>query len=200
LTVVEINPGYLEIIPKYEMVKSLLSNPKIEIVIDDGRRWLFRNSERRFDAVIMNTTWHYRAFATNLLSVEFLNLVRSHLNPGGIFFYNTTFSNEAQRTGATVFPYAYKFINFLVASDSPIMVDTERLTRTLKDYTIDGNPVLKLPEDRSKLEEILGILASVDQDRRWPLEMESRDHILARTAGLGIITDDNMLTEWRGKD
>jgi hypothetical protein len=150
----------------------------------------------------MNTTWHYRAFATNLLSVEFLNLVRSHLNSGGIFFYNTTFSNEAQRTGATVFPYAYKFINFLVVSDSPIIVDTERLSRTLKDYTIDGKPALRLsePEDRGALEEILGIFASVDQDRPWTLEMESRDHILARTVGLGIITDDNMLTEWRGKD
>ena len=202
LTVVEINPAYLQIIPKYKIVKTLLSNLKIEIVIDDGRRWLFRNSERRFDAVIMNTTWHYKAFATNLLSVEFLNLVRSHLNPGGILFYNTTFSNEADRTGATVFPYAYKFINFMLVSDSPIIVNTERLTRTLKDYTLDGKPVLKLskPEDRDKLEEILGVFASVDQDRPWMLEMESRDHILARTAGLGIITDDNMLSEWRGKD
>jgi len=30
LTVIEINPGYLEIIPAYEMVKTLLSNPKKE--------------------------------------------------------------------------------------------------------------------------------------------------------------------------
>ncbi len=199
LTVIEINPGYLEIIPAYEMVKTLLSNPKIKIVIDDGRRWLLRNSERRFDAVIMNTTWHWRAFATNVLSVEFLNLVRAHLNPKGIILYNTTFSNEAQRTGATLFPYAYKYINLLVVSDSPIIIDTGRLTRTLRSYTLDGKPVLNLskPEDRSELEEILGVFGSVDQDRSWVLEMESRDHILARTAGLGIITDDNMLTEWR---
>ena len=90
----------------------------------------------------------------------------------------------------------------MLVSDSPIIVNTERLTRTLKDYTLDGKPVLKLskPEDRDKLEEILGVFASVDQDRPWMLEMESRDHILARTAGLGIITDDNMLSEWRGKD
>ncbi len=199
LTVVEINPGYLELIPEYEMVKTLLRNKKIEIVIDDGRRWLLRNPGQKFDVVIMNTIFHWRAFSTNLLSMEFLNLVRSHLNPGGILFYNTTFSDEAQRTGATVFPYAYKFKPYLIVSDSPITIDTDRLRKTLKDYSLDGKPVLNLSKKRHtlKLEKILDIFESVDQDRPPNLQMESRDHILKRTEGLGIVTDDNMLTEWR---
>ena len=147
----------------------------------------------------MNTTWHWRAFITNLLSVEFLNIVRAHLKPGGIFLYNISFSDEAQRTAATVFPYAYKFINFMVVSDSPINIDKERLTQTLKDYTIDGKPALDLsqPKEKAKLEEILGIFEGIDQDRTWTLEMKSRDLILEQTEGVGIVTDDNMLTEWR---
>jgi spermidine synthase len=40
LTVVEINPGYLHLIPEQPTVASLLRNPKVRIVIDDGRRWL----------------------------------------------------------------------------------------------------------------------------------------------------------------
>src|SRR5476649_179179 len=93
LTVVEINPGYLALIARSPQVASVLSNPKVTIVTDDGRRWLRANPGRHFDAIVSNTTWHFRASVTNLLSVEFLDLGRLHLNPGGIFFYNTTSSD-----------------------------------------------------------------------------------------------------------
>lgn len=200
LTVVEINPGYTRLIPKYPMVASLLKNPKVHIVIDDGRRWLARNPDRRFDCVVMNTTWHWRAFATNLLSVEFLNLVRAHLKSGGILLYNTTFSPEAARTGSVVFPYAYKFINLLVVSDSPFAIDKARWEKSLRGYCIDGKPALDPSngEQSKKLDHILSIADSLDKNRPWQDELESRKHILARTKGLGLITDDNMLTEWRG--
>jgi spermidine synthase len=42
----------------------------------------------------MNTTYHWRDHSTNLLSTDFLAIVRHHLNPGGVFFYNTTDSKE----------------------------------------------------------------------------------------------------------
>ena len=56
LTVVEINPGYLDIIKRYPAVASLLTNPKVRIFIDDGRRWLNRHPDLRFDAIVQNTT------------------------------------------------------------------------------------------------------------------------------------------------
>ena len=40
LTIVEINPGYATLIAQEPEVASLLTNPKVTIVIDDGRRWL----------------------------------------------------------------------------------------------------------------------------------------------------------------
>ena len=40
LTVLEINPAYLELVRRYPEVSSLLSNPKVEIVINDARRWI----------------------------------------------------------------------------------------------------------------------------------------------------------------
>ena len=45
-TIVEINPGYLRLIPMYREVASVLENPKVNVVIDDGRRWLLRNPRR----------------------------------------------------------------------------------------------------------------------------------------------------------
>jgi len=89
MTIVEINPGYLPLIRQNPEVESLLRNPKVHIVIDDGRRWLVGHLDRRFDFILMNTTFNWRANATNLLSMEFMGLLRAHMNPGGIAYYNT---------------------------------------------------------------------------------------------------------------
>src|SRR5207302_5717931 len=99
LRIVEINPGYLQIIRAYPPVSGLLKNPKVEIMIDDARRWLLRHPEEKFDSVIMNTRFHLREHVSSLLSMEFLQLVRQHLKPHGIFLYNTTYSERALLTG-----------------------------------------------------------------------------------------------------
>ncbi len=103
------NPGYLRIIEQYTEVASLLKNPKVELYIDDGRRWLIAHPNEKFDAIVMNTTYHFREHASSLLSEDFLQIIRLHLNPGGIHYYNTARSNEVLRTGATVFPIPCDF-------------------------------------------------------------------------------------------
>jgi spermidine synthase len=195
LTVVEINPGYLQVIPQYPQVASVLQNPKVKIEIDDGRRWLVRNPTRKFDVIVSNTSFHWRANATNLLSVDFLRLIRQHLKPGGVFFYNTTGSEEAQLTGATVFPYALRVVNFLAVSDSPIQVDRERWKRTLAAYRIDGKPVFDLtqPEQQQRLDEVLS-LTDIQPGKR--MAMEYADTLRERYAGKRLFTDDNMGVEW----
>src|SRR5579871_306328 len=129
--VVEINPGYVEVIKRYPLVAPLLHNPKVELVIDDGRRWMERHRDRKFDVIVMDTIYYWRSNATNLLSVEFLDLARQLLKPGGVLYYNTTFSWDAQYTGAQHFPYAYRFGPFMAVSDSPIPADAERWRQTL---------------------------------------------------------------------
>ncbi|MBX3207802.1 MAG: fused MFS/spermidine synthase [Labilithrix sp.] len=198
LTVVEINPGYLTLISKYDEVKSLLSNPKVEIAVDDGRRWLNRHADERFDAVVMNTTWNWRAHSTNLLSVEFLELVRSRLAPGGIFYFNTTSSDDAKKTASTVFPHALRVYNFMAVGDSPFAFDKERWRATLTTMTIDGAPILDAAEDQSLLEDLVRYADSVNDPPRDD-GIEKRESVLARVdaAGARVITDDNMVTEWR---
>ena len=197
--VIEINPGYLEVIRRYPMVAPLLHNPKVELVIDDGRRWMLRNRERKFDVIVMDTIYYWRAHATNLLSVEFLDLARQLLKPGGILYYNTTFSWDAQRTGAEHFPYAVRFGPFMAVSDSPILLDTERWRNTLLRYRLEGRPILdpSKAEDLDLLREILGHAATLPGASYVSEGMETRENILRRTEGLRIITDDNMATEWR---
>ena len=46
LTIVEINPGYNRLIAGHPEVAGVLTDPKVDIVIDDGRRWLNRHPDR----------------------------------------------------------------------------------------------------------------------------------------------------------
>jgi spermidine synthase len=198
LTIVEINPGYLTLIGQEPEVASLLTNPKVRVIIDDGRRWLRANSGRRFDAVISNTTWHFRANVTNLLSIEFLDLVKSHLNPGGVFFYNTTDSPRVQRTGCLAFAHGARLLNHMVVSETPIRWDFERWRRILEEYRIDGRPVFDVSraDDRAELNHLQSWQTSLAaRDEMRPIEACS--DILSRTAGRRQVSDDNMGSEWR---
>ena len=201
LTIIEINPAYSEMVERYPAVRSLLENPKVEYVIDDARRWLSANPDRRFDVIVQNTTFYWRAYSANLLSREFFEMIRTHLETGGLYYFNSTWSAVGQRTAAMAFPHAYRFSSMMAASDAPIRPDTGRLRSVLLGYRIDGRPVLDpaRPEDREHLEQLV---ARLEEERpysyrtRWQSGLESRSSILQRTEGFETATDDNMATEW----
>jgi len=186
LTAIEINPGYLDVIRGSPVVASLLANPKVEVIVDDGRRWLHR-TDRRFDAIVQNTTYHWRAHATNLLSREYLELCRRHLEPGGVVIYNTTHSRDAQRTGLELFPYAWLLERALYVSDAPLEPDFARWRALLLRYEIDGRRVI----DPRRPDYEAGFAHLVDPARwidRTALERLTREAV--------VITDDNMASEW----
>jgi spermidine synthase len=200
LTVVEINPGYVALIKKEPEVASVLANPKVKIITDDGRRWLRANPDRHFDAIVSNTTWYFRASVTNLLSVEFLDIVRRHLNPGGIFFYNTTDSDRAQRTGCLAFAHGARFTNHMVVSDVPVAWDFQRWRHTLESYRIDGAPIFDMAreQDRAMIDQLASWQQSLAPENAHAASrpIEPCPDLLARTAGKRSVTDDNMGSEW----
>lgn len=200
MTIVEINPGYLSLIPQRPIVASLLHNPKVHVEIDDGRRWLIAHPESKFDFILMNTSYHWRAHASNLLSTEFMQILRQHLLPGGVAYYNTTSSARTQFTGATSFPYALRLSNFLAVSDSPIIFDRSQCEQALINYTLDGHPVFNLsnPADRRALDSIVSLPFHNNETMGRYLDesIEDRSSLLARLKGQRLITDDNMGTEW----
>jgi len=196
VTIVEINSGYLQLIPLYSSVAGLLKNPKVEIVIDDARRWLLHHPEKKFDLMLMNTRNYCRAHASSLLSVEFLQLARQHLLPDGIFFYNTTFSTRALLTGVTVFPYGLRIRNCLAVSDSPVEFDRNRWKNLLLRYQIEGQPVFnpQSGKDQTLLDKVLSI-SDVHPPGEWE-GVSDAEGIRSKYAGLQVITDDNMGDEW----
>jgi SAM-dependent methyltransferase len=170
-------------------VRSLLENPKVSIAIDDGRRWMVSHGDAKFDVIVSNTSFHWRDHTSGLLSKEFLELVRAHLKPGGVFFYNLTGSAEGQRTGVSVFRYAVMVGNCMAASDSPLSLDLDRWKRVMLQYRIDGAPVFDLtrPEHLQKWNEVIGLLPTRDQAAM----------IRSSNRATRMITDDNMGTEWQ---
>jgi spermidine synthase len=197
LDVVEINPGYLQLIPKYPVVRSLLQNPKVHIYVDDGRRWLIAHPEARYDAIICNSTYFWRDHSTGLLSVEFFKMARTHLNRGGIYYFNTTESAEAIATALDVFPYGLRVINFLIVSDSPLEVSASRWIDTLRQYRIDGRFLFD-PSDalaQHTLEQYMQFANTLNL-RPVQFGLQGSDSLRKNYGRERLITDNNMGREW----
>jgi spermidine synthase len=198
LTILEINPGYLSLIAKHAEVASILRSPKVHIVIDDARRWLNRHDEK-FDAIVQNTTFYFRANVTNLLSEEYLRLLLAHLKPGGVAMYNTVWSDRAQRTACVVPPHGLRIQSMMaIANEAPVL-DRDRWESVVRAYRIDGEPVLDLtkPQHAKRFGELKADLVMQAPGKQAPPSfLETCGSILQRTAAMRTMTDDNMGEEW----
>lgn len=182
IDVLEINSGYADIVRQYDAVRPILSDARIVMHFDDGRRWLLRHPQEKYDLLVMNTTYHHRAYVSMLLSQDFMRIAKSHLNPGGVIAFNSTSSPDTYKTAASVFGRVYRLKNFVVAGDTLALPEKAETVRRLA-------PLI----DVSRPE----VLAKIDQDLQTFIPYDEAE--MARTAGrpLEIITDQNMLTEYR---
>lgn len=188
IDVVEINPGYIELVKSYPAVASILNDKRTHIHSDDGRRWLNQHPADKFDLIVMNTTWHWRAYTSLLLSADFLTIAKAHLNPSGLIAYNSTGSQDVVKTAASVFPHAYRYGNFVYASDSDFRQRKADCPISLSRMTANGKPVF--PKGDVKAD------AALQQLTKLPfVDMEIIQKAGDRT--YEIITDQNMLTEYK---
>jgi len=187
LTTVEINPGHLELVKQYPDHRSILSNPKISYYFDDGRRWLRRHPEAKFDFIFMNTTFHWRSNATNLLSREFLELCRDHLKEGGVLYYNFNTAEDSVFTAASVFKYVTTYGGYVAASDRSFDMRAEEKRRNLLKFR-DGSRVI-LDGGDPALHTLLEEMVVSD--------LGDKGEEIRRRADLRLITEDNMLTEFK---
>lgn len=189
MTIIEINPAYTEIVKNDHRVAKLLNDDRVDIVFDDGRKWLKNNKDKKFDLILMNTTWHWRAYASNLLSTDFLKLAANSLNSSGIIFYNTTGSLDAYYTAKQVFPfvYKYKFMALVTHQDpSNAYLNVKENLCQLKDY----NSKKLIFKTKKQCDDAYKLIADNEFS---PYEKSN----LNSWRPLEIITDDNMITEYK---
>ena len=186
MTVVEINPGYLEVIAKYPEVAPVLSDPRVKIVIDDGRRWLRSHKKEKFDLIVQNTTFSWRAYSANLLSREYMQLVRSHLRTGGIAAFNSTYSSDVLETARNVFPFVQRRDNFIYGSDNDFSRPTATAERSFRELQLDSRPVFGEADFAPG-----GIVRSMVDEPFTPVDKQY-DRL---SPSPGVITDQNLLSE-----
>lgn len=187
MVVVEINNGYPEIIRQYPEIATVLDDPKVNIVFDDGRRWLRNHPNEKFDFIVMNSTFHWRSNTTNLLSREFLELCKKHLNEGGVFYYNATGSRDVAFTAANVFKHVTTYSTFVAASDSPFSMSPVERKANLRQFTLLDEKLNSRGDDRYRQ-----LLTDLSEFRLRDI----REDIL-KDKNLWLITDDNMAVEYK---
>jgi spermidine synthase len=109
LHAVEIDPVVVDVAHRYFAVPE--DDPRLEITVGDGRRFLAAD-ERRWDAIVIDA-FFADAIPFHLVTREFLQLAQSRLNPGGVIVTNAIGAIEGPgsrlfrsiyRTYRTVFP------------------------------------------------------------------------------------------------
>jgi spermidine synthase len=131
VTVVELNSALARMMRDTAPGKTVLTSPKVNYVIDDGRRWLLANPAEKFDVILMFPLHAAHAYSGNLYSLEFLEIAARHLNDDGILFLRTVDLYSTARTVATVFPHVLRLDSSMyIAGRSAFRLNAERLPST----------------------------------------------------------------------
>lgn len=190
IDVIEINPGYQQLMAHYPAQLSALADPRVHLYTDDGRRWLRAHPDNRYDMVVMNTTYHWRVYTANLLSREFLTLLKQHMQADAVLEFNATESPDALKTAQSVFRYAYIYENFVVAADIDWRqkLHASRARKILASLRLDGK-LLYRPGSHELIARHLNLpLTSLE-------EIEPLLNLFGRK--VEIITDRNIITEFK---
>jgi spermidine synthase len=101
-------------------------NPRVQVVVDDGRHYLARNPNR-YDAISVNVTDPHLPGAATMFNTDFYEVVKRHLNPDGIVIQHA-FGSDKDVVLSTLkhsFRYLRAFPSYktgfnVAASDSPL--------------------------------------------------------------------------------
>jgi spermidine synthase len=110
-------------------VDRVLTDRRIAHIVGDGRAYLLRNG-RRFDVIEADALRPISAYSGNLYSLEYFELMRDHLKPGGMAVTWAP-TDLVRDTFLRVFPYVVALDNhqIYVGSREPITVDRAAVER-----------------------------------------------------------------------
>lgn len=188
IDVVEINPGYMGIVRKHSG-SDILQDPRINFIYGDGRQVVKEaiNLGKKYDLIVMNTTWHWRAYTTNLLSINFFNMVKQVSKPTSVFAFNSTSSRDVFYTASQAFKFSYIFGNFIYSSDTNLKIEKSNNFKRiclLKPEFIDGQNCAQ--KDFIKTAENMMTMPFIQwQDMKYTGRKPE------------IVTDDNMIIEFK---
>ena len=141
--VIEIVAPVIETLQRYRAtnpgsaVDRLLTSPRFEIVVADGRHTLALDSGT-YDVIEADAILPKTGLSGLLNSQEFFRQVKSRLAPGGLYVQWAP-TDRTIETFRSVFPYVTMVHPALIGSDRPIGLDRNALLRLLADPRIDAH-------------------------------------------------------------
>ena len=144
IRVVELEPKVVEAVASLNGgVPPALRDPRVSLQINDARNALLVDPAR-YDIIASQPSHPWRAGAANLFTTEFFRIVRSRLNPGGMYSQWLNLFNMDDYTLSailnsfySVFPYGVSFIDvasadmILLGSGRPMRFDFVRMEQRL---------------------------------------------------------------------
>ena len=95
VVLVELNRTLIANLHRLPLLDRILNDPRLHLVIDDGRRYLI-NSQEGFDLITTDPLRTTTA-CNNLYADSFFRLIATHLNPQGIWHGGTS-TESCRRT------------------------------------------------------------------------------------------------------
>jgi predicted membrane-bound spermidine synthase len=109
----------------YDALDGLLNDPRIRFVRGDGRGYIMKG-RRRYDIIEADALRPTSAYAGNLYSREYFDMLRAHLQPGGLAV-TWEASPRTRETFMAVFPHIVHFPAVLIGSNEPIACDRDAM-------------------------------------------------------------------------
>lgn len=115
----------------------MLDDPRLRLCFQDGREAL-QNENRLYDVIEADPAYPNRGFAGNMYSLEYFQLLKTRLKPGGFAVSWDPPRSRVRQTFCAVFPWVYKTArHILIGSQQPIQLDPANLAARQKDpFTI----------------------------------------------------------------
>lgn len=192
ITVIEINPAYIDLIKTDPIVSDILKDKRIEIIFDDGRKWVKKQPEKKYDIILMNTTWSWRAYASNLLSQDFLIMLKPRMKNDGILFYNTTQSIDAYYTANQVFPNVYQYKFMVLNAMQPISLPNHEYMQTQLCKLVRHSTQTPIFKDANECSSAADIILKTSLTPYAEMDLSQFPYHPPE-----VITDDNMITEYK---
>jgi len=114
----------------YPGLIQVIRDPRVEWVYADGRSYL-EHSGKLFDVIEADALKPSMAYSGNLYSVEYFELLRDHLKPGG-FAVSWAPTQRTIDSFVSVFPHAIHAEKVLIGSMQPIPYNLDKLEDQLR--------------------------------------------------------------------
>jgi len=134
VTVVEISKTLMSNLIKIPLFQDLLADDRLQLEIDDGRRFLLR-TDKKYDLVLMDPLYTTTAYSNNIYSHEFFKLVSSRLNDHGIFMVWTDEHKVIPKTLLSVFTHVREYVYFLLGSNLPFQLNDNHKEYLMNEFT-----------------------------------------------------------------